>query len=118
MPGDEVRRLGLFSDVDWVIILIVGGILLLGGDNKQLLRTAGKMYQKVMRMRDEFLRDVNQTLKEEPATKPVADFHPGVWEVGTTRTVSPLPAEQRFSPTSQIPSVPADGVAADLRKNS
>jgi hypothetical protein len=115
MPGYEVRPLGLFSDVDWLIILIVGGFLLLGGNNTELLRTAGRMYSKVMHLRDELLKDVNQTLREEPAPKPAPAASPGVWEVGTTRTVASLPIEQRFTPPNPITSVPADGVAGNLR---
>lgn len=108
--------MGLFSDVDWLIILIVGGLLLLGGNNTELLRTAGRMYAKVMHLRDELLKDVNQALQEESAPKPApVAASPGVWEVGTTRTVPSLPVEQRFTPAPPIPSAPVEGVAGNLR---
>ncbi|MCL4324511.1 MAG: hypothetical protein M1144_03505 [Candidatus Thermoplasmatota archaeon] len=88
--------MSLFSDVDWLILLLAGAVLLLGGDNRELLRTAGRMYAKVMRLRDEFLSDLRETgsTPAPAATAPSPSEHPGIWSVGTARPVSALPAEE------------------------
>ena len=115
--------MSLFSDVDWTILLLAGGLLLLGGDNRELLRTAGRLYAKVMRMRDEFLRELRDATdpgSRSPAPAPTAtgEGHaaskpwpspgatlgspppsvvsvssPGVWSVGEVHRVEPLPPD-------------------------
>lgn len=95
--------MSLFSDVDWVIILIIAGVLLLGGNNnKELLRTAGRMYAKVMRMRDEFLRDLKVSIDDVQTTTTPAVTHAGQWSVGTARTVQPISKEESQASLSKL----------------
>ena len=110
--------MSLFSDVDWTILLLAGGLLLLGGNNKELFRTAGRLYGKVMRLRDEFLRELRSSTfdgvvpapptSRSPSvgsyppvpttlptmTGPVVPAAPGVWSVGEVHRVEPLPADE------------------------
>jgi len=115
--------MSLFSDVDWTILLLAGGLLLLGGDNRELFRTAGRLYAKVIRMRDEFLRELRDATELSPRspvpsstvprdasaptppwTPPTAPLgappppvtsvsSPGVWSVGEVHRVEPLPPD-------------------------
>lgn len=112
--------MGLFSDVDWTIILVVGGFLLLGGNNTEMLRTVGRLYGKAMSLRNELFgqlreamqmppttaRDPHTTLPANPAltseapiagvtltTPPVS---PGVWAIGQAHAIEPLAPEDRF----------------------
>lgn len=94
--------MSLFSDVDWMILLLVGGLLLLGGNNKELLRTAGRMYARVTRMRDEFLKDLRDSVNEPapPVSTPAPT--PGVWAVGTTRSIPPLSREEAAASLARL----------------
>ena len=115
--------MSLFSDVDWTILLLAGGLLLLGGDNRELFRTAGRLYAKVLRMRDEFLRELRDATELGPGSptrapsapmgsppappawsspglpvappppSAVAISSPGVWSVGEVHRVEPLPPD-------------------------
>jgi hypothetical protein len=105
--------MSLFSDVDWVILGVAALFLLLGGNNTEMLRTAGRLYGKVMRLRDEFLQQLRTATEvpsapagPAPATAspaPVAraapsptPLTPGVFAVGEVRVLEPLPSEERF----------------------
>ncbi len=115
--------MSLFSDVDWTILLLAGGLLLLGGDNREVFRTAGRLYAKVLRIRDEFLRELRDATELGPrapgprspaamgstpaspawsspglpvgSPPPVAVSisSPGVWSVGEVHRVEPLPPD-------------------------
>jgi Sec-independent protein translocase protein TatA len=52
--------MALLSDIDWLIILAVGGLLLLGKGDPQLLRTVGRWYGKVMHLKQELLSEVTR----------------------------------------------------------
>jgi hypothetical protein len=110
----------LFSDVDWFILLLVGGILLLGGNNKELLRTAGRMYAKVTRIRDEFLRDLKESVSEDPQPVSAAPSPPstGIWEVGTARTISPLPDDIRRASLAKVAAQGPEPAKASAREAS
>jgi hypothetical protein len=45
----------LFSDVDWIIILAAAVFLLLGKDSGQMLRTMGRWYGRLGRIKEELL---------------------------------------------------------------
>ncbi len=68
--------MALFSDMDWVILLGAGALLLLGGDNRELLRTAGRLYGKVMRLRNEFLAQLRDMTQVPPVSYPVVESPP------------------------------------------
>ncbi len=97
--------MSLFSDVDWVILLLVGGLLLLGGNNKELLRSVGRMYARVTRMRDEFMNDLRVSVNETspaPAAPSVPAPTPGLWAVGTARPVAALPREEAAASLARL----------------
>ncbi|MGI0132868.1 MAG: hypothetical protein ACREDK_07265 [Thermoplasmata archaeon] len=52
--------MALFSDIDWVILLVAGGLLLLGKENGALLRTLGRYYGRAMRLKTELLGEFTQ----------------------------------------------------------
>jgi hypothetical protein len=52
--------MALLSDIDWLIILAVGGFLLLGKGDPQLLRTVGRWYGKVVHLKQELLSEVTR----------------------------------------------------------
>ncbi|MCI4347532.1 MAG: hypothetical protein L3J97_02795 [Thermoplasmata archaeon] len=52
--------MALLSNIDWMIILAVGGLLLFGRGNPELLRTLGRWYGKVLRLKQELLSEVTR----------------------------------------------------------
>lgn len=110
--------MGLFSDVDWLILLIAGGVLLLGGDNRELLRQAGRMYARFVHLRDDLLKDVKEGLVDEPkpaaatATAAAANPTPGLWSVGTARVVSPLSSEESQTSLASLKTLPGEPAVA------
>ncbi|MGC2289856.1 MAG: hypothetical protein WA688_08385 [Thermoplasmata archaeon] len=61
--------MALLSDVDWVIILAVGGFLLIGKGDPQLLRTVGRWYGKAMHLKQELLSEFTRAA-ELPTPSP------------------------------------------------
>jgi hypothetical protein len=52
--------MGLFSDVDWVIIVAVAAFLLFGRENAQVVRTIGRWYGRAVRLKQEMLSEVSK----------------------------------------------------------
>jgi hypothetical protein len=52
--------MALLSDMDWLIILAVGGFLLIGKGDPQLLRTVGRWYGKAIHLKQELLAEVTK----------------------------------------------------------
>jgi Sec-independent protein translocase protein TatA len=52
--------MALLSDIDWLIILAVGGLLLVGKGDPQLLRTLGRWYGKALHLKQELLSEVTR----------------------------------------------------------
>ena len=52
--------MALLSDMDWLIILAVGGFLLIGKADPQLLRTVGRWYGKAMHLKQELLSEITR----------------------------------------------------------
>lgn len=50
--------MALLSDIDWLIILAVGGYLLFGRGNPQAMRTLGRWYGRASRLKQELLGEV------------------------------------------------------------
>ncbi|MDE1820009.1 MAG: hypothetical protein KGJ23_04215 [Euryarchaeota archaeon] len=60
--------MSLFSDVDWVILLLAGGLLLMGGHGMEVFRTLGKYYGKFLRIRQQLMFEFqSQVLGPEPS---------------------------------------------------
>lgn len=49
--------MALFSDIDWMILLVAAGFLLLGKDSAQTLRTLGRWYGRAGRLKQELLSE-------------------------------------------------------------
>ena len=49
--------MALLSDIDWLILLGVGGFLLLGQQNGAVLRQLGRYYGRLVRLKQELLAD-------------------------------------------------------------
>lgn len=58
--------MALLSDVDWVIILAVVVFLLFGKDSSQTLRTMGRWYGRVGRMKQELLAEFTKAADLPP----------------------------------------------------
>ena len=52
--------MALFSDIDWAILLAVGGFLLLGRESGALLRQFGRYYGRFMRLKQELLGELTR----------------------------------------------------------
>ena len=50
--------MGLFSDVDWLIILGIGAFLLLGTDSGRTVRQLGRWYARAVRLKQELVSEV------------------------------------------------------------
>ncbi|MGA9839985.1 MAG: hypothetical protein WBE40_01840 [Thermoplasmata archaeon] len=49
--------MALFSDIDWMILLVAAGFLLLGKDSAQTLRTIGRWYGRAGRLKQDLLSE-------------------------------------------------------------
>ncbi len=52
--------MGLFSDLDWVIIAVVAAFLLFGQGNRDALRTLGRWYGRANRLKQELLNEFSK----------------------------------------------------------
>ncbi len=52
--------MALLSNIDWLILLGVAAVLLLGRGNRELLRTLGRTYGRLLRMKQELLSEVSR----------------------------------------------------------
>ncbi|MFZ1022565.1 MAG: hypothetical protein WAN87_00310 [Thermoplasmata archaeon] len=52
--------MALLSDIDWLIILAVGALLLFGQQNGTLVRQLGRYYGRAMRLKQELLAEVTK----------------------------------------------------------
>ena len=52
--------MGLFSDLDWVIILAVAAFLLFGQGNRDALRTLGRWYGRANRLKQDLLSEFSR----------------------------------------------------------
>jgi hypothetical protein len=52
--------MALFSDIDWMIIVVVGAFLLLGRESGALLRQVGRYYGRFVRLKQELLGELTR----------------------------------------------------------
>lgn len=66
--------MALFSDIDWLIIAVVGVFFLFGKDSGQMLRTLGRWYGRAGRIKDELLGEFAKAadLPRPPPGAPVS----------------------------------------------
>jgi hypothetical protein len=61
--------MALFSDIDWLIVLVAAGFLLFGKDGGQTLRTLGRWYGRAGRIKQELLAEFSKAADlPSPAT--------------------------------------------------
>ncbi|HTT15239.1 MAG TPA: hypothetical protein VMG81_05640 [Thermoplasmata archaeon] len=58
--------MALFSDIDWLILLVAGAFLLLGKDSSQLLRTLGRWYGRAGRLKQDLLAEFSKAADLPP----------------------------------------------------
>ena len=99
--------MGLFSDLDWLIILGVGAFLLFGENGGQTVRQFGRWYGRAMRLKQELVGEFARA-----ADLPVAAGSPGgslraallAREPARAAHASPLAVPR--SPTTPAPPTP------------
>jgi hypothetical protein len=60
--------MGLFSDLDWVIIVAVAAFLLFGQGNRDALRTLGRWYGRANRLKQDLLSEFSRAADLPVAT--------------------------------------------------
>jgi len=94
--------MALFSDVDWVVLAVVGAVLLLGQGNGATLRQLGRYYGRLMRLKSELLSEFTKAA-DIPAPVPGAPVSIRQslldWEPGGGR-VSGIPAAVTTAPVA------------------
>jgi hypothetical protein len=55
----------LFSDIDWVIVLVAAALLLFGQKNGEMLRTLGRWYGRAGRLKQELLGEFTRAAEIE-----------------------------------------------------
>lgn len=95
--------MGLFSDIDWVIIVAVALFLLLGRESGQTLRALGRWYGRAGRLKQELLTDFTKAA-ELPPPAPGAPLTVR----GALLGLDPVPTHQSGIPAAvrTPPSVP------------
>ncbi|MGB6500883.1 MAG: hypothetical protein WBG19_05750 [Thermoplasmata archaeon] len=100
--------MGLFSDVDWVIIVAVAAFLLFGRENAQFVRTLGKWYARAVRLKQEMLSEVSKAADfpigamNPPSVRAALlglDAEPPRWEA--------VPVAVAVAHASAVPNVPS-----------
>jgi len=101
--------MALFSDIDWIIIVAVGVFLLFGRESGDAMRTLGRWYGRIGRLKQELLTEFSRAADLPPPTngQPLTirgallgfDAPPG--------RVSGIPAAVRTAPTLPSPSPPS-----------
>lgn len=60
--------MAIFSDIDWMVILAVGGFLLFGQGNGEALRQLGRWYGRLVRLKRELLSELTEAADLPPPT--------------------------------------------------
>lgn len=98
--------MGLFSNLDWVILLGVGAFLLLGRENGAILRQIGRYYGRLMRLKQELLDEVTRAadLPVGVGARPPSIRRALLGEEGLGGRASGIPAAVSVAPTAAIAS--------------
>ncbi len=101
--------MALFSDVDWVILLVAAAFLLFGQKNGEMLRTLGRWYGRAGRLKQDLLSEFTRA-----ADLPAAAPGSGLTIRGALLGLDPpasatrgVPAAVPRPPPPPIPAVPA-----------
>jgi Sec-independent protein translocase protein TatA len=104
--------MGLFSDLDWIIIAAVAAFLLFGRGNGEAMRTIGRWYARAVRLKQELLSEVTKA-----AELPALGTGGGASLRGVLLGLDPVPAASahvplhvRTPPAVAMPTPPPAGV--------
>ncbi len=94
--------MALLSEIDWLIILAVGGFLLFGRGNTQALRTLGRWYGRAARLKQEMLGEIAQAADLPlPAGATPGSFRAALLGLGSEAPTSRgVPVAVRTPPTT------------------
>ena len=97
--------MGLFSDVDWVIIVAVAAFLLFGRENAQVLRTLGRWYGRAVQLKQELLSEVSKAAELPIESLSAPSLRAAVLGLGT---------ETAYVRSEETPALAAAGGARPL----
>jgi hypothetical protein len=100
--------MALFSDIDWVIVLVAAAFLLFGRDNTQVLRTLGRWYGRAGRIKQELLAEFTKAAElPTPGPGQPLSIRSALLGLDPTPTQSRgIPAAVRSPPAAPLPPVP------------
>jgi len=95
----------LFSDLDWLIVLGVGGFLLLGDRGASTVRQLGRWYGRAMRLKQELVEEVARAAELPlPAGAPIGSLRAALLGLdGPVRPAVGIPAAVRTAPVLASP---------------
>jgi hypothetical protein len=98
----------LFSDVDWIIVLVAAAFLLFGKDNSQTLRTLGRWYGRAGRLKQELLAEFTKAAElPTPGPGQALSIRGALLGLDPTPThARGIPAAVRTPPAAPPPPVP------------
>jgi hypothetical protein len=96
--------MALFSDIDWLIIVAVGALLLFGQQNGAFVRQLGRYYGRAMRLKQELLSEVTKAADLPlPAPGQSLSIRSAFWGLDPPTTQrSGIPAAVSVAPTAPI----------------
>ncbi len=105
--------MALLSDVDWLIVLAVGGFLLFGRGNTQALRTLGRWYGRAARLKQELMGEFARAADLPlPANGSPGSIRSALLGMGSDAPTSRgVPIAVRTPPSSPQGPSPAEPVA-------
>jgi hypothetical protein len=103
--------MGLFSDVDWLIIAAVAAFLLFGRENGQMVRTLGRWYGRAVRLKQEMLDEVSKAADLPLGGSGAPSLRSALLglDPATARSRG-IPAAVTTPPAPPAPSLPSPGI--------
>ncbi len=108
--------MSLFSDVDWIIVLLAAGLLLMGGRGMEFFRMLGRLYGKFYRIRQELMfefhsqmmvTDTARSAGNTPLPVVQAAPTPASTAAATPVPVGPPPTPAAAAKAPAVPAVPS-----------
>lgn len=103
--------MSLFSDVDWIIVLLAAGLLLMGGRGMEFFRMLGRLYGKFYRIRQELMFEFHSQMMITDTARSAGNTPLPVVQAAQTpaspAATRPAPVSLPSSPAPMVPGVPA-----------
>ena len=103
--------MSLFSDVDWIIVLLAAGLLLMGGRGMEFFRMLGRLYGKFYRIRQELMFEFHSQMMITDTARSAGNTPLPVVQAAHTpaspAATTPAPVSLPSSPAPPAPGVPA-----------